>query len=469
MKKNIKKFLIFIFAAQLLFCLSCSQDSFSVKRDKVTTKLYKKQKIIKIACTSSWKKNNSLQWEGIVMAKNEINEAGGVNGAKIELIKLDDNKDKKSGLYIAYDIAKRPDITAVIGHSNSGIAVSASQVYQYYGLLMFSPMATAQKLTSRGFANVFRNIPQATKFAKAAAAWCKSKDLKDVIICYVDTEYGEDIANAFELACSKNDVSIVERDSYSSIDEKAFFEKRSKWWEANFNYDAIFLAGSMPQLKTIIESIRESGVKQPIVGTDSFDYPELESWIVENDIKDIYALTSFDSDSDIEEYKVFRKNFENIYGKEPDQEAVQGYEALKTIANAITKADSVKTSDLIETLKSNSWSGIIGRHYRFNQKGDIVGIEINTLDYNKIRERKIQEKEAAEKLEEERLEAEKLETERLEAEKLEAEKREAKRLEAEKIEAKRLEAEKFEAERKTKMIEEGEKKNEPAIKTSEGV
>ena len=51
MKKNIKKFLIFIFAAQLLFCLSCSQDSFSVKRDKVTTKLYKKQKTSKIDYT----------------------------------------------------------------------------------------------------------------------------------------------------------------------------------------------------------------------------------------------------------------------------------------------------------------------------------------------------------------------------------------------------------------------------------
>lgn len=456
MKRNIKIFLILFCAAQVFSYISCSQDSSSIKRDKVTTKLFKKQKIIRIACASSWEKNNSLQWEGIELARDEINEAGGVNGAKIELIKVDDDKDKKKGLFVAYDIAKRPDITAVIGHSNSGIAVPASQVYQYYGLLMFSPMATAQKLTSRGFTNVFRNIPLAAEFAKAAAAWCKSKDLKDVIICYIDTEYGEDIANAFELACSKNDVSIVERDSYSSIDEKAFFEKKSKWWETNFNYDAIFLAGSMPQLKTIIESIRESGVKQPIVGTDSFDYPELESWIIENDVKDIYALTSFDRDSKNEDFQAFKKHFESVYEKEPDQEAVQGYEALKTIAGAIEKANSVKNSDIIAALRENSWSGIVGNYYHFTQKGDIVGININTRDYNRIREKKIQEQ----------LEAEKMEAERLEAEKIEAEKKEAERLAAKKKEeAAKPDTEKGDTVKK--VIIEEEKKELPD-KTSEG-
>ena len=99
MKKNTKFLLKLICALACAFFVctfsSCATKSFSETRDKVTTKLYKKGKTIRIACASSWEVNDSLQWQGLELAQKEINDAGGVHGAKIELIKTDDKKDKK--------------------------------------------------------------------------------------------------------------------------------------------------------------------------------------------------------------------------------------------------------------------------------------------------------------------------------------------------------------------------------------
>ena len=378
-------------AAFSVLSLSCKSDNPALSRAKTTSRLFSKQKIIRIACASSWQKNDSLQFEGISLACKEINEAGGVDGAKIELIKADDHLDEKEGLFTAYDIAMRPDITAVIGHSTSGIALQASRVYQYYGLLTFSPMATARKLTSQGFPYMFRNIPKATVFASSAANLCKQKGWNRILIYYIDTPYGEDLANAFEFACTKSDIYIAERESYSSFDEEKQFSTMAKWWDSNFTYDAIFVAGSMPQLRTVIKSIRDSGIEEPIVGADSFAYPGLEEWIATNNVRDIYAVTSFDRDSQNPDYLSFKEQFRSVYGKDPDQEAVQGYEALKVLAAAIGKSHSVKATDIAATLRENIWSGIIGK-YRFNGQGDIIGTNMFIVDFNVFCDKALEER-----------------------------------------------------------------------------
>ena len=347
MKRNIKNILTLCAALlELSLCLSCKSDKPALKREKVTTKLFHKEKIIRIACANGWENNDTLQWEGLQFACHEINSSGGVDGAKIELIQFDDHDTEKEGLYAAYDISNRYDIAAVIGHTISGIAVESSKVYQYYGVLMFSPMATATKLTNQGFPYVFRNIPRAAAFAKAASNFCKEKGWNRMIIYYLDTPYGEDISNAFE-------------------------------------FDAVFLAGDMPQLENVIKTMRENGMDKPILGPDTFDHPGLEKWIMENNIRDIYAVTSFGRNASSDAYTKFKNDFSRIYGKSPAQQAVQGYESLKILTGAMEKAHSVKAKDVAAELRKNTWTGLNGKYY-FNKRGDIIGTNIFVLDFNEL-------------------------------------------------------------------------------------
>ncbi|EID85751.1 ABC-type branched-chain amino acid transport system, periplasmic component [Treponema sp. JC4] len=386
MKRNIKNILTLCAALSVLsLCLSCKSDKPALKREKVTTKLFNKEKIIRIACAGSWELNvgDNLQWEGIQLACDEINANGGVDGAQVELIQYDDQITEKTGLHAAYEISNRFDISAVIGHSVSGVAVETSKVYQYYGVLMFSPMATARKLTAQGFPYVFRNIPRATIFAHTATSFCKKQGWNRMIIYYLDTLYGEDISNAFEFSCVKDEIFVVDRESYSDLDLEAQFIHMTKWLNDNFEYDAVFLVGDMPQVKDVVKTMRENGLVKPILGGDTFDHPAMEEWIVENNVRDIYAVTSYDRDAQYSAYKNFKEKFTEKYKKEPDQQAVQGYDALKIITGAMAKAHSVKAKDVSDAIRKNTWDGLNGRYY-FNKNGDIVGANIYIRDYNKL-------------------------------------------------------------------------------------
>ena len=90
-----KKIFLVLIAAMIAFS-SCSQkDTPAYKRNIATQKLLKKHRI-KIAVTGQWgTPNGNFIWHGAELAANEINEAGGILGAKIELLKFDDNKNHR--------------------------------------------------------------------------------------------------------------------------------------------------------------------------------------------------------------------------------------------------------------------------------------------------------------------------------------------------------------------------------------
>jgi len=63
-------------------------------------------------------------WEGLTMARDEINDAGGVLGARICLWRQDDQSSERKGRLIAQQFADHADqVAAVIGHYNSSVSI----------------------------------------------------------------------------------------------------------------------------------------------------------------------------------------------------------------------------------------------------------------------------------------------------------------------------------------------------------
>lgn len=155
-----KKRLLFALILILALLASCARsDNNDYKRNKATERLLKKEHRIKIAAAGPWESRYNLLKEGLDLALDEVNAAGGVLGAQVELIPFDDQNMLFAGGLAAYEVVSDPQICAVIGHSSSSISISNSLIYHFYGLLMFSPYATNPALTKQGLPYVFRNIP----------------------------------------------------------------------------------------------------------------------------------------------------------------------------------------------------------------------------------------------------------------------------------------------------------------------
>lgn len=328
---------------------------------------------ILIGAAAPWAAKQDLLWEGISMAVDEINQNGGLlNGRKIKVIQGDDKGDLTTGQLVAQSFADDENVVAVLGHSASYISIPVSIIYQYYGIVMISPVSTNVKLTSQGYPKIFRNIPSDRIFGEKIAQFCRDHGFSNILIYNIDDDYGRGIGNAFEISALANGLSILDRSSYDELSSARDFREDIKSWKDNYRFDAIFLAGVVPQAAEFIVEARKMGVNVPIIGSDAMDSPlllEIAGQAAEN----VYVGSVFHPDVDYPAMKTFLESFRKRFGKEPDIDATQGYEAMMALAQGIRSAGTTVPADIARAMHAQkSFKGLTGE-FAFDQHGDVTG------------------------------------------------------------------------------------------------
>ena len=366
-----KKIFLILISAMIAFS-SCSQkDTPAYKRAVVTQKLLKKHRI-KIAVTGQWSTpNGKFIWEGAELAANEINEAGGILGAKIELVKFDDNNKVSQGAEVAGKITEDEEICAVIGHYSSSVSLFNSVIYHYYGVLMLTPFSTNTKLTKQSLPYIFRNIPGNDAFAKEAVRLCEQKNWKRVMTLYLNNAYCSELLDSFEQYCGENSIIVPDRVGYEEVYNLSNYMEIAEKWKTNYAFDAIFIAGFLPQAAEIVALFRSEGIDNPIIGSIDFDSSEFFSIADNKNEENFYCVSNFDPNIINAAFCNFKTAFKSKYGEDPNWEATQSYDAVKVLAKAIQKAGSVKREEIAAALKNEEeWNECAGP-YRFNENGEI--------------------------------------------------------------------------------------------------
>ncbi len=111
-------------------------------------------------------------FDGIQMVANIVNEQGGVNGKKIQLVKAD-APDATAAQNEANRLISREKVPAIIGTYASGLSLAATQVAERNGVLYLETNAVADEITARGFKNVFRTAESASMQALTSGEFAK--------------------------------------------------------------------------------------------------------------------------------------------------------------------------------------------------------------------------------------------------------------------------------------------------------
>lgn len=356
----------------LFFCIifiSCNDDDAVIQRNKAVKKLYNEQNTIKIAVADSFEKKVSAAWNGIFLAK-EVIESEKLLGKELELLKFDDGGDAIIGSNVAYQIASDNEICAVIGHGFSDISLPASTIYQYYGILMFNTSSTLPRLTMNNNPLIVRNIPDDNLLGKKAAELCDEKKYKRVLIYYLNMASPTTFANSFEFNSMEKGITVVSRDSYELSSQKADFQHVFEKWKKDFEFDAVLLAGTNPEIGEIVNYMRESGISCPIIGSDSFESDLFKKTLTDKENGRIFVVSNFNRNSGYPAYQDFHDLYMKEYSSEPDYEAMQAYDAMMVLAKSIKMAGSADASEIVKVMKANRWEEAAGP-YSFAQNGDI--------------------------------------------------------------------------------------------------
>jgi branched-chain amino acid transport system substrate-binding protein len=317
--------------------------------------------------------------EGLDLAVDEVNAAGGVNGRRVRLVRFDDHGSVDEGRLVAQRIAADPDVVAVIGHLQSYVTVPAAAIYDLSGLVLLSPSSTDPELTSHGYTRVFRMTFTDKAAGRQLAQFAAERRLRRVAIYYLRNTYGRELANAFEERANEIGITIVARRSYDPSDSVTTrtFEPIVKEWKT-LDMDAIFLAGEVPSAGFFIAKAREAGLKATILGPDAMSSPALMR-VSGSAAEGTIVGATFHPGEPRAEVQRFAAAFAKRYGVPPDSGSAAGYDAVRLLVDAMQRAHSSVPTEIAKALHATrDWPGVTGR-VTFDDQGDAVGTRLVKL------------------------------------------------------------------------------------------
>lgn len=309
--------------------------------------------------------------DGVNLALDEINQAGGIlGGRKIRLVFKDDQASLASGRRVAQELADQPEVVAVIASLNSYIASAASRIYEQAGMVMVTPGASGQKVTETGQHLVFRNLPGNREQGRQIAAYATSQRYKNVAIYYMKNDDGIDLVNHFEQGLNGSGVTVADRRSFQSGDDNYALVLAD--WASLLKFDALFLVGEARQCGQILRAARAAGITVPVFAGGRSDSERLlQEAGAAADGAVVFSL--FNSDDPRPEVRSFNQRYQQRFGQLPDSAAAQGYDTLKLLASAMTRANSIEPGRIASTLRAtHEWPGVAGPLV-LDQQGDAVG------------------------------------------------------------------------------------------------
>ena len=179
---------------------------------------------------------------GVKLAIEEVNKAGGVNGGKMSLAVGDTGTSPQQGVDAAQNLVNVEKVKALVGALSSGITIPvASAVSSRAGIPQISSASTSPKITKlKDNDFLFRTVPTEAVQGIALAQVALEKKVKNVSIVYVNNHHGKGLAQSFAMHFKKGGGDIKQSISY----EKNQTSYRSELQRAaNGKADTMLLIG----------------------------------------------------------------------------------------------------------------------------------------------------------------------------------------------------------------------------------
>jgi branched-chain amino acid transport system substrate-binding protein len=297
---------------------------------------------------------------GLQLAKEEINENGGILGKKLDIIVLNDMGDEE---YIVqqYNALKEKGVTAVIGSSYSGVTLALAKASEKDGLPVISPTASNPEVT-RGRRNVFRAIfiddYQAEAMAQFARVSLNAKTA--VVFCDMNSDSFKHTAEVFTRSFTDRGGQVTAFDYFSDEDNlPVLFAALLRKYASN-PPDVIFCPENYLPAAVLVNTAYETGFDNYILGSDAWD--GLLAYVYHpNAMENVFYSAPFSFDDKDAGVSEFVRNYFESFSQMPLSGSAAAYNCVYILSQAINKAGNTDKNDIISAIKSNEFNLKTGR------------------------------------------------------------------------------------------------------------
>jgi len=311
---------------------------------------------------------------GIMLAVEEANRAGGVNGKQIKLFISDDKNDPTEAANAGGKLIELDRVVAIIGSVSTKCSLPLADKCQMARIPMITPTSTNPKVTITDdgrhkefiFRACFTDSFQGVVAARFAIDSLKAKTA--AIMFDVGNDYSRGLADYFRRFFEAAGGKVVAFESYQKddVDFSALLTKVKQQ-----KPELVFLPDYYNKVGLIVKQAYQLGLVTRFLGGDGWDSPAMLE-IAGKEVAGSYFVNHYAADDPRLEVQNWVNKYQARYGQKPDAMATLGYDAALLLIAALRNAPNGKPEEIQQALAQIKDYPCVSGTITFDQFGNPI-------------------------------------------------------------------------------------------------
>ena len=313
----------------------------------------------------------AAQWgvparNGVMLAVDQINAAGGINGRKIALNLQDDQCDPTKGVSAVQNLISTDKPVAIVGAVCSSVSLAIAPILEKNRIIMISPASTSPLLSNAGN-YIFRDIPTDKLRADVFAKYIIDQGVKDLSILYINNDGGVGATDAFIQAYQKLGGTVRFKDAYQQ-GQTEYLSEVTKAKRAS--PEAIMIVSYPSDTSILLRELRQLNFRGKIFAlTEALDDPAIVK-AAGNAANGVVYIVPAPAEG--QQTTEFADQYKAKYGSAPPLYAAEAFDAMYLLKKVCSEVPSLDPAQLADSLHAiRGYQGASGS-ITFQKSGDVI-------------------------------------------------------------------------------------------------
>ena len=284
------------------------------------------------------------------MAQASVNEAGGINGRPVNIVFADD-EGKVASVKSAFDqlIAAKP--VMLVGGYASDPTYEMAKLAQKKDLPFLICTASADKITQKGWKNIYRLNPPISEYAKGLEDFLVNNfKPKSMAIIYENSMFGTNGALRMTEFCQDQAIEIRAQIDYDTTRINPGYFRSLVAPLTEEPPDVIYMISYLEDAVMLVQQIRDIKLNSLLIGgAGGFT---LEEFVQKagNSANYLLTVSLWSEHVMYSGAKEYYTQYVKRYGKSPDYHGAEAYSALLVASDALKRTTSFSPKTIREAL-----------------------------------------------------------------------------------------------------------------------
>jgi len=281
------------------------------------------------------------------MARNTINENGGINGRPLQLVYADDQGKESIAEKIIKDLVNNAKAVMLVGGHTSAPTYAMAKVANTLDVPFLISTASADRITQKRWKNIYRLNPPVSEYTKGLEDfWMKNFKPKSMSIIYENSMFGINGATHMMGFCQENGIAIRSTVGYSIERTDPAYFRSILAMQVEEPPDVIYMVSRLEDGAALVRAIREVKVDALLCGgAGGFTSQEFIKRAGKA-ANHLLTATLWSHQLPYTGAKEYYDRFLQVYSYPPDYHGAEAYSALLVAADALKRTESFSSKSI---------------------------------------------------------------------------------------------------------------------------